>query len=45
MYLRHNDDGEVIAAKLVYVDDLQLASEIPGFVDSLVNEIEGDGHA
>ena len=40
LYLQYNDDGEVVAAAFIYVDDLQLASNIPGFVDSLVEEIK-----
>ena len=35
MYLQHNSDGEVVAAVLIYVDNLQLASKVPGLDDSL----------
>ena len=41
LYLQYNSDNEVVAAALIYVDDLQLASKDPELVDSLVKEITG----
>ena len=41
LYLQYSADEQVIAAALIYVDDLQLASKDPKLVDSLVQEIMG----
>ena len=41
LYLKCSDESEVVAAVLIYVDDLQLASKIPGFVNSFLEEIKG----
>ena len=39
--LQYNSENEVIAAALIYVDDLQLASKDPALVDALIAEIKG----
>ena len=41
MYLQHKINGEVIAAELIYVDDLQLASKNQELKESLVDKSKG----